>query len=1776
MAPYLIGEVMANQIAVDVEIAWPYIQKRLTRYLAGVGVGSSGDSGVAVGEHALDGPLHTGVLAHSQAPWVATDIATAVANHAMLPDVHHARSHSIIASADHTVAGTQYQVIGLTGTNTLGLLDSTTDGNGNGNKLLRATADGDLGVRNLTAVGTVQGATVIGTTKLRAPLLDTASGNLSIAPAGGITAITGALTVSSTATVTTSVQTPLLTTASNVDLIINPAGTGAVQFPNDQKLRASSFDSSFPVTGWQINEVDGVPGYSALTIGKIQADELSVKVFVANETRVDRGNQFWTKSYGIGYAAFTSPSSIGGTVAIVFEDSPALSGAIFSNNDWLLFQSVDIDTGIDALNLWGQVSGYVDGTGGDEGRQTWTFTLRSGPTNTPILAGQLAVDFGASGAGLIHLSTIDAAGAPYLKFRTWAGANPYTPANYTTHVQIGHLGSIGNSYYTPAGYGLYIRSTANEWQFIVADNNGLQIRGADFKIYDGSDQTVGISSADGSVKLGTNIASDATTSFDFNGTTGALLVKGSLSAADGKMVANNDGLNIIVSTIDDGSWANFDNAFTLTSNPSAPAENNTVGQIYGSRRTGATDYGTMTVQARRGTDSGLDEAYLYLSAKNDDSIYGTAQIQLSSSATNGQRVWIFSQDNSGNSASIGLFGTTTTRHVEPDANGTRDLGTTDLHYRRIYVDELVTGVIVGTPSYGHSHDASDIVSGTLSLSRIPATLTGKDADTLDSYHASAFALAGSVGVTSVSAGNSGVTVSGTTTVTVSHADTSSLASVDNAAGYVIQDLTVDIYGHATGLTTVNLDTRYPLISDLAGYVPTSRTVTATGGLVGGGDLSADRTISHADTSSVVSADNSGTTFIQDLTFDIYGHVTAIVSADAATALDGRYVNITGDIMTGNLFIDGDAVGAGAVLSLMTRTSTSAQWQMTARAYDHATTAEQNDLLLTYYNGSSTATALHIDSATTNATFGGVISAAADTDANNTLGRAIIGYGAAADSATIAHYDHHTSTNYGFAQFSNGATQVNTVTGQEVTLSVNDVATIIVTADRLLPRGNTLVHIGDYNRKFGEINATVLKVQQLVAQEVISTIGGQILVSPTNELIADVSASGVVGGTDDMYTNMVAYWALDQASGTRLDSRGTNHLTDRNTVTSTTGKIGLAAQFDRANSERLNIADNTALSAGDVLLYAKGFVYPTLDDGNSHTIAAKGGSSGNRAWTLAINWAGSNNRFEFTVYSPADAATTVVSAAISINTWYSVEIWHNPTSNLIGLSVNGTETTAAFSAGIKDDTGNFTLGALSSTNHFTGLIDEFFIIKGYIPDSTRRTWLYNSGNGRSYTDIYNYGAGAFSLDVKYNNYVSGEFVHMFSAPGGVQQEEIFQISSSYTAITGGFRYSAVRNLNGTGPFDWVAGDALTSLGSAVGSGYINMTATSTIVGHDGPVTAYYVRTGMGAWDAVAPVVADGNLRSFVDYSDNKFGHAAGNDLLLTPELGFKGYTIDAINGLRLFGADITFYEDEAEYLNISTLGGIDIEMNSSENNDNRAISFNLVGVDHAYIKAWHNSGLGVTTLSMATTPITGLDAYTYVTGRCAVGEKAQAFLNAQQGTTADQSYVLCEQPATASGAEIKLVTTGKILLNATTGITAYADLSMNSNDITNVASLSMSGDIDMNGNDIVDIGTLGTTWTNLDSYFAAGWGHYGSGYANGQFKKVGDLIILRGLVKRSSGSSATIATLPSGYRPSGTVVFKADSGSAHARIDISSSGEVILIVGDPTNYVSLSGIVFSTL
>jgi hypothetical protein len=105
-------------------------------------------------------------------------------------------------------------------------------------------------------------------------------------------------------------------------------------------------------------------------------------------------------------------------------------------------------------------------------------------------------------------------------------------------------------------------------------------------------------------------------------------------------------------------------------------------------------------------------------------------------------------------------------------------------------------------------------------------------------------------------------------------------------------------------------------------------------------------------------------------------------------------------------------------------------------------------------------------------------------------------------------------------------------------------------------------------------------------------------------------------------------------------------------------------------------------------------------------------------------------------------------------------------------------------------------------------------------------------------------------------------------------------------------------------------------------------------------------------------------------------------------------------------------------------------------------------------------------------------------------------------------------------------------------------------------------------------TAGLAWVSVT--FNTGWGDTGGGNQTCQYKKFGDFVFLRGLATRSSGVLTTMFALPSGFRPAAGLRFPAltDAG-AHAAVTIDTSGNVADLVGSPTDYISLDGIIFST-
>ena len=203
---------------------------------------------------------------------------------------------------------------------------------------------------------------------------------------------------------------------------------------------------------------------------------------------------------------------------------------------------------------------------------------------------------------------------------------------------------------------------------------------------------------------------------------------------------------------------------------------------------------------------------------------------------------------------------------DPEPEGTIDLGDASVSYAT-----LKAGSFEGDLHGNVTGDVSGDVSG---------TLTGNSTGT----H------------TGPVVGN----VTGSVTGNASTATKLATARTVQLSGDVVGSASFDGSANINITASVQDDSHAHVISNVDGLqaaldakADDTTTITAGPGLTGGGSIGVNRTISHADTSTQASVDNSGATFIQDVTVDTYGHITALGSATISPATIGAATSAQG-------------------------------------------------------------------------------------------------------------------------------------------------------------------------------------------------------------------------------------------------------------------------------------------------------------------------------------------------------------------------------------------------------------------------------------------------------------------------------------------------------------------------------------------------------------------------------------------------------------------------------------------------------------------------------------------------------------------------------------------------------------------------------------------------------------------------------------------------------------------------------------------------------------------
>lgn len=378
-------------------------------------------------------------------------------------------------------------------------------------------------------------------------------------------------------TLTDRLVAPLITAGTHLtlqptnDLKIDPSSNIA-RVMADVRLQSDNYASQ--TTGWGITYA----GAADFRYGYF--DELHAKAFIADLEQALAGGQIISKSVAIIAADFTAPAA-GGTATLWVEDLPGASNmAVFQSGDIVRLRTFSRGSGsLTIADCWGTVTNYTDGSGANDGLQSWTFTRSTGgnagsmSAGTTVEKGSLALDYGTSGNGFYEVNAIDgawAANSPYSQIVTWT-THPAT--GKSVKVRTGNLKGIT----AVTEYGQWLGKDSSH--YIRVSDQVAMMHGIAQEWTDASDNTRGSldPSASGSGQslfwLGSS-SGDKQLDFRADGTLyleGDALVEGSVTTS--KLLAH--GVNML----DDPSFENWGTGWNLLSGYVATgASNSRTGQ----------------------------------------------------------------------------------------------------------------------------------------------------------------------------------------------------------------------------------------------------------------------------------------------------------------------------------------------------------------------------------------------------------------------------------------------------------------------------------------------------------------------------------------------------------------------------------------------------------------------------------------------------------------------------------------------------------------------------------------------------------------------------------------------------------------------------------------------------------------------------------------------------------------------------------------------------------------------------------------------------------------------------------------------------------------------------------------------------------------------------------------------------------------------------------------------------------------------------------------------
>jgi hypothetical protein len=209
----------------------------------------------------------------------------------------------------------------------------------------------------------------------------------------------------------------------------------------------------------------------------------------------------------------------------------------------------------------------------------------------------------------------------------------------------------------------------------------------------------------------------------------------------------------------------------------------------------------------------------------------------------------------------------------------------------------------------------------------------------------------------------------------------------------------------------------------------------------------------------------------------------------------------------------------------------------------------------------------------------------------------------------------------------------------------------------------------------------------------------------------------------LLNTLISYWKLDEASGTRNDSQGTNHLSPINSPTAVAAKINNGLYCNTGSLQALSCASNASLQVTSDFTFS---IWVRIDDLPAHGsfIITKDDFVGNRDYDFYHD---NVNGFTFQAGTVGGTSAATVGAPVSgTGQWHHIVVWYDSSDSKARLRVDDTTTYAASATSTLVQTGAaFKLGYDNSGLQLGGCIDEVGFWKRKLT-AAEMTALYNGG------------------------------------------------------------------------------------------------------------------------------------------------------------------------------------------------------------------------------------------------------------------------------------------------------------------------------------------------------------------------------------------------------------------------------------------------------------------